>query len=375
MLRLIVLSCLLLGTAHWYLPSPIAPRPVVASVSAEVPPTRAVTLRWQALQGVSMANPEGIAVDKAGRLYAADNAGQILRFSLAGPTVTQEVFAEAGGYPIGMSFDERNGDLWLANFPLGLQRVDSAGNVTVEVRRANNLPVAFADDVVVAGGKVYFTDVSTRFNLHNFPDTAPFVLWEFLEGRPNGRVLVYDPASNEVATVVEQAFFPSGIAIANNEQALLFVEVSAHRLIRYWIGGKRRGTREVLAANLPGVPDDVYVDDMGRIWVSLVAPRDQLLDQWIQPYPLVKTLLARLPDSLLQKMELPVGPGSVLLINDTGEIQCQFHITPSTPVANIVVQSKQIFVGVLTGDSPGAIDIPRDAKCLNEQASALPLRK
>jgi sugar lactone lactonase YvrE len=322
-----------------------------------------------------MGNPEGIAVDKSGRLYAADYAGQIVRFSLDGPTLTREVFAEAGGYPIGMGFDDRNGDLWLANFPLGLQRVDPAGNVTLEVQRADNLPVAFADDVVVANGKVYFTDVSTRFNLHNFSDTAPFVLWEFLEGRPNGRVLMYDPESKQVNTIVEQAFFPSGIAVANNEQALLFVEVSAHRLMRYWIGGERRGSREVLAANLPGVPDDVHVDGQGRIWVSLVSPRDQLLDHWIQPYPLVKTLLARLPDSLLRKMELPAGPGSILLINDAGEVQCQFHITPTTSVANIVVRDKQIFVGVLIGDSPGIMDFPSDAECLSEQASASPLRQ
>jgi len=322
-----------------------------------------------------MGNPEGIAVDNTGRLYAADNAGQILRFSLDGPNVTQEVFAEAGGYPIGMGFDHRNGDLWLANFPLGLQRVDSAGNVTLEVQHADNLPVAFADDVVVADGKVYFTDVSTRFNLHNFADTTPFVLWEFLEGRANGRVLMYDPHSRRVNTVVEQAYFPSGIAIANNGQALLFVEVSRHRLIRYWIAGERRGSREVFEANLPGVPDDVYVDELGRIWVSLVSPRDQLLDRWIQPYPLVKTLLARLPDSLLQTMELPVGPGSVLLMNDAGEVQCQFHISPTTSAANIVVRNSQIFVGVLIGDAPGTIDLPGDAKCLNAQASASPLRQ
>lgn len=45
----------------------------------------------------------------------------------------------------------------------------------------NNLDVA-------KDGRVYFTDSSTKYNLHGF-------LLDMLEGKPYGRVYMYDPST------------------------------------------------------------------------------------------------------------------------------------------------------------------------------------
>ena len=51
--------------------------------------------------------------------------------------------------------------------------------------------VRMADDLDIApDGKIYFSDCTTRYEASNYP-------LEIVEGRPNGRVLCYDPATGK----------------------------------------------------------------------------------------------------------------------------------------------------------------------------------
>ncbi len=358
-----VLAATSLSLFHCYAPLPIDARPVNTR-AVDLPATAVSLLAAQAFTDIHLSNPEGLAIDDAGQLYVADDTGWIFRLSLTGERVVQEKFANTGGYPIGLHFDTEARMLWAANYPLGLQRVDMSGVVTLVLEDVAGEPLAFADDVVVASnGTVYVTDVSTRFNPDTGSESEPFVLWEILEGRPNGRLLAYHPTSNKVEVILDQAFFPSGIALSDDEQSLLFVEVSSNRVMRYWLAGTRRGTQEVFAKDFPGIPDDVYVDEGGRIWVTLVSPRDAFFDKWIQPFPTVKNLLVRLPNHVLRSMEVPQGAGSLLLLSRSGQVQCQFTLTPAASVANVVARGADFYFGVLIGDAPLQATLPIDAPC------------
>ena len=59
-----------------------------------------------------------------------------------------------------------------------------------------------ADDLDIApDGKIYFSDCTTRY------ETTTSTL-DIIEGRPNGRVLCYDPASKKTRHDHQELLFP-----------------------------------------------------------------------------------------------------------------------------------------------------------------------
>ena len=138
--------------------------------------------------------PEAIAIGNDGYLYTGLlSDGRILRISPDGKSI--EVFAQAGK-PAGMKFDTR-GNLVVADASLGLISVDKAGNITTLTSHVDGIPINFADDLVIASdGKIYFSDASSKFSHKDF-------IADFLEHRPNGSLLVYDPDTGETKTLLK----------------------------------------------------------------------------------------------------------------------------------------------------------------------------
>lgn len=50
-----------------------------------------------------------------------------------------------------------------------------------------------------------------------------FVL-DFLEARPHGRLLRFDPSTNTTETLLEDLYFANGVALSRNEDFVLVVE-------------------------------------------------------------------------------------------------------------------------------------------------------
>ncbi|MFT5710813.1 MAG: sugar lactone lactonase YvrE [Halioglobus sp.] len=349
--------------AHFITPGPIAPLAVKVTGVA-LAPENTYQLRLRPLGSADQPNPEAVAIDSAHRVYSGSEDGWIYRTSLKPKTVYTRRWAHPGGYPIGMDFSPSSEELWVANYPLGLQRISHQGDVVTVVTEFDNFPIGFADDVTVGSDNtVYFTDASRRFNPHTAAADEPFILWELLEGRPNGRVLAYQPDTGETSVVIESAYFPSGIALTKDESALLFVEITLNRIMRHWLSGPKAGNTEIFSQNLPGVPDDIYVREDGSVWVSLISTRDELLDKWIQPYPWVKNLLLRLPNAWLMPLQYPQPGGSVLLLDDSGRPRCQFHLVPATIPANIAFDEQNLYVGKLAGVAPGYAPIAQLSQC------------
>ena len=63
--------------------------------------------------------------------------------------------------------------------------------------------VRMADDLDIApDGKIYFSDCTTRYEMTtNYP-------LDIIEGRPNGRVLCYDPATRKTQTIDQKLLLP-----------------------------------------------------------------------------------------------------------------------------------------------------------------------
>ena len=70
------------------------------------------------------------------------------------------------GRPLGLSFDHKTGDLYIADAYMGLLAVGSKGGLATPVaQEVDGFPFKFLNDLVIDqdSGAIYFTDTSTRF--------------------------------------------------------------------------------------------------------------------------------------------------------------------------------------------------------------------
>lgn len=285
----------------------------------------------------ALPGPEDMAVDAAGRVYTGLIDGRVVRLN-PGP----ELFAQAGGRPLGLAFDAR-GDLLIANHGVGLQSVAPDGTVSLLTDTADGERIRFANDLAVADdGMVYFTDSNSRLNNSTLEGSA-FSVYDFLEGRPRGRLLRYDPASRTTTTLARGLYFPNGVVVTEDQRSLLVVESTRYRVSRYSLTD---GTITTFLDHVPGIGDGLTGLPGGRLLLP-VYDRVPLLDDRILPGTWTRRLAARLPASLLADEENP-PPGSILVLSPQGRIERRLSGIDPAP-ANVVPYEKGWLLGSLQG--------------------------
>jgi len=252
--------------------------------------------------------PDTVAFDAIGYLYTGLADGRIIRISPDGTTITP--LAIIGGRATGVAFDVE-GNLLVANESGGaVDRIDVNGNVIPLINRVDGEPLMLVNDLAVGNdGTVFVTESSTKFTIEQ-------LRLEILEHRPNGRVLAYDPSTRTTRVLVKDVYFPNGIVVSSDQSSLVFAETTAYRVSRYWLHGPRAGTLETLVDNLPGFPGDVSIADPERYWLSLLAPRNALVDA-LAGWPRLRTVLARLPAWLTPR---PRPFPYLLAFDDSGRV-------------------------------------------------------
>jgi sugar lactone lactonase YvrE len=355
--RLAVVTVLIAGLVA--LPFALSPiSPVSVRVASAAPPGPEYDVDYIALE-TGGPYPEGLVVEPDGGILVGHEDGSLARITLddTGNVSSAETVVELSGHSIGLIRDEASDTYWSATFPLGLQQLGRQG-VLRTIGRVDDIALGFPDDVALGrDGIVYVTDASTRHNPLTTKPNAPYVLWDFMEGRANGRLIAYDPATGETHTALDQLAFPSGVVLTQDGSALLIVEVTRYRVIRYELTGPDRGSVSVFADRLPGIPDDVFLDTQGRVWVSLVAPRDTIMDNWIAPYPYIARLISMLPWSVQNSMLAPADTGGrVIRLSDTGEPDCTLRLPDGPPPANGAFYDGKMLLGRLGGTALVRID-------------------
>jgi sugar lactone lactonase YvrE len=235
--------------------------------------------------------PEDVAVDAEGRVYVGVDEGQILRYAPDGSN--PEVFANTGGRPLGLDFDN-NGNLIVADAFAGLLSVDPSGKIEVLCTEAGDHPIGFADDVDVDSQNVaWFSDASYKW-------TQRQVMHEALESAPNGRLLKHDLGTGQCSVVLTDLYFANGIAVAPDDTYVLVNETMRYRIKRVYVRGPRQGEVEIFVDNLPGFPDGISTGRDGIFWLALYAPRNELLDS-AGPKPWLRKVIFRIPEALQPK--------------------------------------------------------------------------
>ena len=129
---------------------------------------------------------------------------------------------------------------------MGLYRVDQLRNLqkmTAETNRTHlsvidDSRMRLADDLDIApDGKVYFSEATIRYGFEEWVVDA-------LEGRGNGRIIRYDPASGSTRTIVRNLLFANGMCMAHDNKSVLFAETWGCRISRYWLEGPKAGATE-----------------------------------------------------------------------------------------------------------------------------------
>lgn len=260
-----------------YLPLPPAPAILGNKESPYAVNNRLGNIELIGLEMVE--SPEDVILDEHDHLYCGTRHGDIMRFTA--PDYKQmELYAHIGGQPLGMAFD-KEGNLYVCVGGMGLYRVNRADRsvekVTDETNRSrlsvvDDSRLRLADDLDIApDGRIFFSEATVRYEMAEWPIDS-------LEGRGNGRIVCYDPRTRQTRTVLKNLAFPNGICMASDGQSLMFAESWACRVSRFWFDGPKKGTVEVVIADLPGYPDNINRASDGSYWMALMGMRSPAYD-------------------------------------------------------------------------------------------------
>jgi sugar lactone lactonase YvrE len=291
-------------------PVPVEP---VAFIPLESPPLTGMYASNDRLQAVETMvqypglRPEEVAFDDQGHVYAGTADGHILRLKLDGSAPA--LFADTGGRPNGMAFD-RTGNLIVADAKKGLLSIASDGSVAVLATEANNRRIALANDLAIAiDGTIYFTDSQ----LNDDDGTL-----DFMDGRPLGRLLAYDPRTRITRLVLDDLYYANGVTLAPDESFVLVSESLAYRVTRYWLAGSKQGQIDHFVSNLPGLPDNITFNDRDTYWLALYQLRDPAIET-LQAKPFLRKVVMRLP-SFMKTSDTSPSCGFVLGLDLNGRV-------------------------------------------------------
>lgn len=262
--------------------------------------------------------PEDVVLDSQGRLYCGTRQGWILRFS-GRDFEHKEIFARIGGHPLGLGFDAEE-NLVVCVGGMGLYAVSPDGTprkLSDETNRdwtrlRDDSRLRLADDLdITPDGKIYFSEATTRFGM------ADWIL-DGIEGRPNGRLLCYDPATGTTRTVIRDLVFPNGICSCHDGESLLIAQTWLCRILRYYHSGPNKGRLEIFMDNFPGYLDNINRSSDGGYWIALNGMRSPAYDLAMRMPSFRRRMMKRIPRD--EWLYPSMNHGCVVKVSEAGDV-------------------------------------------------------
>jgi sugar lactone lactonase YvrE len=325
-LKIVGLLALLLVAYLAFWPVPIAPVAWHAPSAPGYAGAHAPNDRLAALTIVPIRpeiGPEHIAFGPDGRLYTGVLSGAVLGMNTDGTAITTST--NTGGRPLGLEF-AADGRMIVADAVRGLLAVGTDGAIEVLADTVDGDPIRYADALVIAAdGRIYFTDATRRFSPAAL-GTFDAALLDILEHSCTGRVLAFEPDNGRATPVIDGLCFPNGVTLSGDGRHLFIAETGEYRIWK--VDTSVRGLQvadlpeagdtraRVIAANLPGFPDNLTRSAEGRLWTGLTKPRSNVIDN-LSGRPWLRALTLRLPRKLW-----PVPPvyGHVIAFDEEGRV-------------------------------------------------------
>ncbi len=339
-----LLSAVLLYFAAW--PVPIEPISWNAPKDSGYTGVFKPNNKLKDIEFLTMENnhgPEDLAVDHKGNIYASTHEGNIVKLKTGDKGF--KTWAETSGRPLGIEFDLK-GNLVVADGIKGLLSISPDKKITILAKMADGIPIGFADDLDIADdGKIYFSDVSTKFGtILKGIENATYL--DVLEHGGHGRLLCYDPTTKTTKTLLSGLNFANGVAVSHDQQYVLVSETGTYRIIKYWIAGPKKGKSEPFIENLPGFPDNISAGQNRLFWLAFFAPRNALLDK-LSDKPFWRKVILRMPEFLKPKPDLR---GHIIALDQSGDVKINLQ-NPKTNYpqnTSVLETDKYLYIGSLT---------------------------
>ncbi|XP_054823066.1 protein STRICTOSIDINE SYNTHASE-LIKE 10-like [Prosopis cineraria] len=176
------------------------------------------------------------------------------------------------GRPLGLKFNKKTCNLYIADAYFGLLMVGPSGGVAQQlaISASDGSPLHFVNalDIDEKSGVVYFSDTSTLFQRREYQLVV-------LTGDKTGRLLKYDPSSKKVQVLVKGLAFPNGVALSKDCSFLLLAESTFNIIHKVWLTGSKAYNLELFAL-LKRSPDNIKTNKKGDFWVALNSYRSVL---------------------------------------------------------------------------------------------------
>jgi ribose transport system permease protein len=299
--------------------------------------------------------PEDVLLDSDGNLYCGNRDGRLLK--VAAPDYSEvSVLANIGGRPLGLALDQE-GRIVACVAGMGLVRVTMDGQVellTDQTERSlfsiqDDTTIRMADDLDIApDGTIYFTDATKRYDIENWG-------LDLLEGRPNGRLLSYNPATKKTRTLCDNLVFPNGVCLTHDCRHLLVASTWSCSILIFDLADLSAGPR-IFLDGLPGYPDNINRASDGGYWVALAGMRNPLFDLALR-HPVLRRRMSRgVPPTNWLFGNLNVG--GVLKIDSGGQIVDALWDAADGPLYMITSMREHagsLYLGGVTNDKIGRL--------------------
>jgi len=208
------------------------------------------------------------------------------------------------GRPAGIAMDNDGLRILVADSYFGLLYVDPEDH-----SKETLLKEPFLSGVTVSpnSGLVYFTQTSKRHQRKYHRS-----VW--LEGKGNGRVLVFDLQDMTYKRVKKGLFYPTGIVALKNpedqenkkKEVILVAESVRARLRKIIYSRGARAKSKIFIRNLPLYPMSLEQDKKtGDIWIG--GPKRNAWIDKLGQWPTLRALIIAFPDWLYDLIFPPVG--------------------------------------------------------------------
>ena len=121
--------------------------------------------------------------------------------------------------------------LYIADCYHGISMLDLKTGERVTLVNSSALPpdippMKFVNDIAVLNnGSIFFTDSSSKFS-------RDMLLMDVYEGRPNGKLVHYNPVDRSLSVVIPKLHFANGLSQSPNDEFLVIVETTRARILR-----------------------------------------------------------------------------------------------------------------------------------------------
>jgi sugar lactone lactonase YvrE len=133
------------------------------------------------------------------------------------------------GRPLGLRFNQKSGDLYIADAYKGLMKVGpGGGEATVLVNQVDGVPLCFTNgvDMDQTTGQVYFMDSSMTYTRAQHEVVTR-------TGDSTGWLMRYDPRTSDVMVLQSDMTYPNSVAISADRTHLVVASTGPCKLLRH----------------------------------------------------------------------------------------------------------------------------------------------